>query len=244
MLSVTILTKNCESNLKETLESLKNFPEVVIYDTGSTDATLTVASSYPNTKIIQGNFQGFGPTHNVVSSLASHDWILSIDSDEILSKELEKEILELSLDPMYVYEVDRHNYFNNKWIRGCGGWYPDRIVRLYHRKTTHFTNDAVHEKILKKNLKVYPLSAPLLHVPYRSISDFLAKMQTYSTLFAEQNKGKKQSNLLKALLHGWAAFLKSYFLKKGFLEGSEGFIISAYNGHTAFYKYLKLKELS
>lgn len=244
MITVTVLTKNSQETLGATLQSLQKFPEVIVYDSGSTDATLEIAQKFPNTKIISGTFAGFGPTHNTASSLASHDWILSIDSDEVLTPQLSQEILALNLDPKHVYQIDRHNYFNGKWIRWCGGWYPDPVVRLYNRTATRFTDDAVHEKIITEKMVRIPLSAPLIHTPYRSIQDFLTKMQSYSTLFAEQHQGKKSSSMAKAIAHGSFAFLKSYLLKKGFLGGKEGFIISLYNGHTAFYKYLKLIELN
>ena len=213
MITVTILTKNCQETLAATLNSLRDFPEILIYDSGSQDQTLALAASYPNVKMVHGTFKGFGPTHNVASSLASHDWILSIDSDEVLTPELAKEILHLKLNPLCVYQLDRHNYFNGKWIRWCGGWYPDPVIRLYHRQHTAFTNDAVHEKVVVGALSVIPLSPPLRHTPYRSIDDFLSKMQTYSTLFARQNKGQKNSCIFKAIAHGWFAFLKSYLFK-------------------------------
>ncbi len=244
MITVTVLTKNSQETLGATLQSLQKFPEVIVYDSGSTDATLQIAQKFPNTKIISGTFAGFGPTHNIASSLATHDWILSIDSDEVLTPQLADEILALKLVPKHVYQIDRRNYFNGKWIRGCGGWYPDPVIRLYNRTSTRFTDDAVHEKVITEKMTCIPLFSHLVHTPYRSIHDFLAKMQSYSTLFAEQNQGKKPSSMTKAIAHGSFAFLKSYFLKKGFLGGKEGFIISLYNGHTTFYKYLKLAELN
>ncbi len=244
MISVTVLTKNSQESLAATLASLQKFSEVIVYDSGSTDRTFELAQKFPNVKIISGQFIGFGPTHNVASSLATHDWILSVDSDEVLTPELVEEILNLQLDPKNAYQIERHNYYNGKWIRWCGGWYPDPVVRLYNRNTARFTNDAVHEKIDVKDLIVTPLASPMIHTPYRTMGDFLSKMQAYSTLFAEQHKGKKSSSLGKAISHGSFAFIKSYLLKKGFLGGKEGFIISLYNGHTAFYKYLKLSELN
>lgn len=244
MISVTILTRNCEQTLRPTLQSLKSFSEVIVWDTGSTDSTLEIAKEFPNVKTVTGTFVGFGPTHNLASSQASHDWILSIDSDEVLSPELIDEIQQLKLNEDQVYSLNRKNFFNKKWIRWCGGWHPDRVVRLYHRQKTHFSDAQVHEKIISNHLKVVELNSSLLHTPYRNMSDFLSKMQTYSTLFAEQNRQKKSSCIWKAILHGWQAFIKSYFFKRGFLGGKEGFIISAYNGHTAFYKYLKLMEVN
>lgn len=240
MISVTLLTKNSSATVKQTLESLRSFAEVCVYDTGSSDETLPIAKTFPNVVIHQGEFIGFGPTHNAASALARYDWILSIDSDEVLSLELIEEIHALSLDPSCVYQILRHNFFNGKRIKGCAGWYPDPVVRLYHRKKTHFSNDAVHEKILP--LKICSLSSPLYHTPYRSIDDFLEKMQKYTHLYAAQNPDKK-SSFAKALLHSWYAFFKSYILKRGFLNGKEGYIISAYNGHTAFYKHLKKTKL-
>ncbi|KIC73286.1 Lipopolysaccharide core biosynthesis glycosyltransferase WaaE [Neochlamydia sp. TUME1] len=240
-ISVTILTKNSCQYLAQVLDSVSLFDEVLIYDTGSVDDTIKIAKSYSNVRVILATFEGFGPTHNKASAYAKHDWILSLDSDELATPAMIQEILATSLQEKVVYSFPRHNYFNNKFIRWCG-WYPDRQYRLYNRKETGFTNVQVHEAIIVKHMQHVPLNSPLIHYSYNSIADFLSKMQTYSTLFAEQNKGKKTASLSKALTHGIFSFLKSYILKRGFMGGYEGFIISAYNGHTAFYKYLKLYE--
>jgi glycosyltransferase involved in cell wall biosynthesis len=242
MMTATILAKDSAETLEATLRSLQSFPEVVVFDTGSKDATCEIALRFSNVRLIQGTFKGFGPTHNEASSSATYDWIFSVDSDEVLSPELAKEIASLSLSDSCVYSIPRHNYFRGKWIRCCAGWYPDRIVRLYNRKTTRFTDAAVHERVISDSLRVIPLTSPLLHTPYRSISAFLDKMQKYSTLFAEENCGKRNSSLTAAIVHAFFAFWKSYLLKRGFLGGAEGFIISLYNAHTAYYKYLKLAE--
>ncbi len=242
MITATILTKNSSETLEASLRSLQDFSEVLIFDTGSEDTTWEVAKKFPNVRLVQGMFRGFGPTHNEASSLATFDWIFSVDSDEVLSPELGQEIAELTLTDTCVYSLPRHNYFRGKWMRCCAGWYPDRVVRLYNRKSTRFTDDAVHEKIISDGLKVITLHSPLIHTPYRRISAFLDKMQTYSTLFAEANCGKRSSSLGKAIFHGFFAFWKSYLFKRGFLGGTEGLIISLYNAHTAYYKYLKLAE--
>jgi glycosyltransferase involved in cell wall biosynthesis len=241
MITATVLTKNSELYIEKVLEALKRFPEVLIYDSGSEDKTLQIAERFPNVIIHKGKFDGFGKTHNVASSLAQNDWILSIDSDEIVSTELTDEIFNLTLDNSTVYSFSRHNYYRKKFIKGCG-WYPDRVFRLYNRKTTSFTNALVHEAIIVDNLKTYDFKGPVMHFPYKSIQDFLSKMQLYSTLFAEQYKGKRKSSTAKALSRGLFSFFKSYFLKRGFLLGSQGFEISAYNGITAYYKYLKLRD--
>lgn len=243
-ISVTVLTKNCGGTLLATLQSLQAFSEVVVLDTGSNDDTLEIAGEFPNVKIHHALFNGFGPLHNEATRIASNDWVLSIDSDEIVTPELVREIQGLLLDPNSVYSIPRDNYFNGKLIRCCAGWYPDPVVRLYNRRKTRFSNDAVHEKVLREKMRVIPLQNSIKHTPYRTISDYLTKMQKYSTLFAEQNCGKKNSSLLKALVHGTIAFIKSYIFKRGIFGGKEGFIISLYNSQTAYYKYLKLAELN
>jgi glycosyltransferase involved in cell wall biosynthesis len=240
-ISVTILTKNSEKYLQKVLSALSVFDEVLIYDNGSSDKTLEIAREFSNTRICVGQFIGFGKTHNTASAAAKNDWIFSIDSDEEVTPALVQEIEAINLDKAHVYSIPRNNFFNGKWIKGCG-WYPDRQIRVYNRKATQFTNDEVHERVLSDGMEIVELRSPINHYSYESITDFLSKMQTYSTLFAKQNKGKKSSSTCKAVLHSWFAFFKSYILKKGFLDGKEGFIISRYNANTAFYKYLKLAE--
>lgn len=240
-ISVTILLKGFPRHLHRVLGALETFDEILLYDNGASKEALDICHRFSNAKVVQGPFLGFGKTHNKASALASHDWILSVDSDEVVSKELALEIGSLKLDSHCVYSIPRHNEYNGKWIRWCG-WYPDRVVRLYDRNTTSFSNSQVHEKVKKDRLQEVCLKMPLIHFSYENISDFLSKMQSYSELFAVEHTGKKSSSPLKALLHGFGAFLKSYFLKLGILDGYEGFLISSYNAHTAFYKYLKLYE--
>ncbi len=241
-ISVTILTKNSSLHIQKVLDSLQRFDEVVVYDTGSHDDTLIIAEQYPNVKISRGEFIGFGPTHNRATEQARHDWILSIDSDEVMTQDLVEEIAALQLRGSAVYSIARNNFYRGKWITGCG-WYPDRVVRLYNRRSTSFSDDLVHEKVILNQCTLRKLRAPLLHYPYHTIDDFLRKMQSYSTLFAQQNQGRKKGSFLQAIGHGLAACFKSYILKRGIMLGSEGLEISLYNGITAYYKYLKLRDL-
>ncbi len=241
MISAVLLTKDNQETLKKTLDSLVSFAEVVIVDTGSKDKTLVIASRYPNVKVYQTPFTSFGALRNKAASFASYDWICAVDSDEELSEKLICEIQATSLDENNVYAFPRLNFFNGKEIR-FSSWYPEEVVRLYHRKKCSFSDSLVHETLLFSHLRLERFHSPLYHTPYRSFEDFLQKMQLYSSLFAKQHQHKKKSSLTRALLHAFFAFFKSYFLKKGFLGGKEGLIISIYNCHTAFYKYLKLWE--
>ena len=241
MISVTILVKNGERRLKEVLNALSLFNEIILYDTGSTDQTLQIANQFPNVTVFQKEFNGFGLCHNDAAQLATHDWILSLDSDEVLSKELAQEIQNLSLNPRCVYALPFDNYYNGRQIKWCG-WYPEKHIRLYHKKETSFSKAMVHEGVICDGLKEITLNHSVNHYSYESISDFLIKMERYSTLFAQQYRNKRKSSPLIALRHALGAFSKSYFLKKGFMGGYEGFMISIYNAHTALYKYLKLYQ--
>ncbi len=241
MISVTVLTFNSEETLGACLRSLEAFDDVVILDTGSKDRTVEIAKSFSNVRVFFDKFCGFGQLHNVATSYAKHDWILSIDADEVMSPESINEIRSLSLDDKIVYGVLFRNYFNGKWIRFCG-WYPEHKLRMYNRRVTRFTDDFVHESIVTRGLKVVYLKQPVAHFSYRKISHFLTKMENYSELFGEQNRGKRKSSLSKAIAKSWAAFFRSYFLKRGFLSGKEGYIISRYQADVAYYKYLKLDE--
>jgi len=239
MISVCILTKNAASTLKKTLDSVRSFSEVIVLDNGSTDDTCAIAESYPNVRVHKTVFIGFGPLRNEAATLASHDWILSLDSDEVLSPAFFQEIQKHILDPNLAYVFPRHNFYNGKRIRGCG-WDPEYVARLYHRSKARFSDAQVHEELIAS--QVCRLTSPLLHTPYRSTADFLAKMQHYSTLFAQQYQHKRKSSFSIAMAHALYAFFRSYFLKRGIFCGAEGFVISFYNANTTFYKYLKLAE--
>lgn len=236
-----MLTKNNAKTLKKVLIAIKDFPEIIVIDTGSTDKTVEIAKSFPNVTFFSSPFSGFGILRNVGAKMANHDWIFALDSDEVVTNALAEEILSLSLQPDTIYEIPFENFFQGKQVKCCG-WYPESHIRIYNRKKTSFDEAFVHEGLLQNGCKVEKLTHTIHHTPYQGVDDFLVKMHRYSSLFAKQHKGKKKSSFLKALLHGGAAFFKSYLLKKGLFHGSTGFFISSYNASTAFYKYLKLME--
>lgn len=241
MITVCLLAKNSEATIAKALHSVQEFPEVIVLDNGSTDQTIPIAHGFPNVRVIHTVFKGFGPLRNEATSYASNDWILALDTDEEISPNLLEEIKGLKLTQDTVYSMPRKNTYNGKHIKGCG-WHPDRVIRLYNRQATKYTDAEVHESVITHRLEVKQLKSPLMHVPFRSTAEFLAKMQHYSTLYAKEHAGKKRSCLTKALTHSFFAFCRSYFLQRGFLLGAEGFIISLYNANTAFYKYVKLWE--
>lgn len=240
-ISITILTYNSEKTIETTLSSLQGFSDIVVLDSGSQDKTAEICKKFPQVRFLHHPFIGFGPMHNRATSLAKYDWILSLDSDESLKPSLKKEIFDISLDPTAVYSIERENYYRKKHIQGCG-WSPDRVIRLYNRTQTSFSNALVHESVVTNGLKVIPLKERILHTPCTSVSQFIKKIENYSNLYADEYKGKKRISSATPYLHSLFAFFKSYFLKKGFLDGWEGLEISLYNANCALYKYLLLKE--
>ena len=241
-ISVTILTKNSAACLAECLSALEAFDEVVIVDNGSTDDTISVASGFRNVTLYEHPFIGFGPLKNIAVDKASNDWILSVDSDEIVTPELTREILSLELDRKLIYAVERDNYYHRRLIRGCG-WQNDRVQRLFNRKRTRFDDKLIHEGLAnREGLKTELLQGRLRHYSYDNASQLVHKMQHYSTLWAEENQGRKKATPFKALLYGMITFFKSYVLKSGWQYGYEGLLISISNANGAFYKYIKLYE--
>lgn len=242
MISVVMIVKDGEKYLGDCLQSLASFDEVLLLDTGSTDRTMEIARGFKNVRIEQHEFIGFGPTKNKAAGLAKHDWVLSVDSDEVVSPELASEIQSLSLDDSQVYRFSRHSYYRGKFIKGCG-WYPDKILRLYNKKRTGLNDNQVHESVMvKEGMGITDLNGALRHYPYDSAGSLVNKLQFYSTLFAEQNQGKVKSSPWKAVSRGMAAFVKGYVIRKGFLDGYAGFHIAFCQGLATYLKYLKLYE--
>lgn len=242
-ISATILTKNSEMLLARVLAALEWCDEVVLLDTGSTDSTLAIAASFANVSLHQlnGPFAGFGHVRRRAVELARNDWILAIDSDEVVSPALAAEIAALPLDPLAVYSIPFRNYYRGRHITTCG-WSPDRHERLFNRTVTNFCTSAVHERVQTAALAVVPLRHAISHYSYRSVGEFLQKTSAYARLFAEQNRGRKQASPAKAAVRSLWAFFKSYVLERGVLQGGDGLTISVYKSQVVFWKYLMLHE--
>jgi len=237
-----MIVNNAQKTLDAVLSALHEFDEVVIYENNSTDKSAQIAKSYANVTYISGEFLGFGPTKNKAISYASHEWILSLDSDEILSETFVNNLKKTHLDDKSVYTILRTNYYKDRQIKHC--WGNDIIIRLFNKNKTKFTDKKVHEKIVADGLEIKALEGEVKHYPYSSISDFIVKLDKYSTIYAQDNAGKKSSSPLKAFANGSFSFLKTYFIKGGFLDGYAGLIIAFSHMATNFYKYIKLYELN
>ena len=241
-ISVTMLTKNSSRYIEACLSSLVDFDEVVVLDNGSTDDTLEIAQRFANVKIFTSEFIGFGPLKNLAQTHASHDWILSIDSDEVLTPELRQAIQNTIFDEQFIYGFNRLNHFKGQPVHCCG-WDKDTVKRIYNKTRTQFDNAQVHESIQMQGLTLTTIRGNLLHYSYDSIEELIDKLQKYSTLWAEQNYQKKTSSMFKAVYKSLFAFLKNYILQKGILHGGIGLLISVCAAFGVFAKYAKLNAL-
>ncbi|APC97391.1 glycosyltransferase family 2 protein [Francisella frigiditurris] len=237
-ISVTILTKNSSLHIRECLLALKEFSEIIVLDNGSTDKTLDIVKSFKNVKLFEYDFIGFGPLKRLATGYATNDWILSVDSDEIITEELLNKLKKLEKNKETVYSFKRLNHYNGRPIKGCG-WYPDEVKRLFNKKFTNFNTNMVHESVESKHVEL--IQGDIKHYSFRNISDLLQKLDKYTELYANANIGKKIS-LSKPFLSMFTMFIKSYFLKKGFKYGLDGFSISLCNALGAFFKHYKLIE--
>ena len=236
--SGVIIAHNSAATLADCLTSLARLDEVVVYENGSTDNTAEIAAGFPNVRLEQGEFKGFGPTKNHAASFAKHDWVLSLDSDEMASEELINEIAGLSLDdPHALYEVDRHNYFMGEHVKHSG-WGNDWLLRLYNRSCHGYNEAVVHENVIPAaDARVIRLRGPLRHQAVDRISQFLVKMDAYTELRVEE--GAKGCGPLVSLLKANWAFLRSYVMQLGFLDGWRGVVIAWGDASGVFYRCMK-----
>lgn len=240
-ISAVVLAKNNENTIRKTLESLQGFNDVVVYDNGSSDSTMQIAQEFPNVNLIQGEFKGFGWTKNNAASFAKNDWILIIDSDEVVDKELFEILQHKTLDEKCVYKLNFKAFYKDIQVKYCG-WNNQKIKRLYNKKQTQYNSNDVHEDIITEGFKIEELGGNVEHYSYHSISQFVIKADHYSTLFAQNNVGKKKSSPLKAYFNGFYSFIRTYIFKRGFLDGYVGLVIAFSHMVTNFYKYIKLYE--
>ena len=240
-LSIIIITKNEAGNIQACLDSVKFANEWIIVDSGSTDGTVEIARAAGATVIETSDWPGFGPQKSRALDAADGTWVLSIDADERVSAELQAEIraVLLTAQPADAYEIPRKSWYCGRFIEHAG-WSPDYVTRLFKRGSAKFSDDLVHERILV-NGSTGRLRTPLLHYSFRDFSQVLQKIDLYSTLSAQQRYAQgKRGSVGKAVLHGFAAFMRTYIFKRGFLDGSHGLALAISNAEGSYYRYLKL----
>lgn len=243
--SVYVLAFNEEDKIVDCLKSVLWADEVVLIDSYSSDKTAEIAESL-GARVVQVDFKGFGGIRVAGIAHTKYDWILSIDSDERCTANAKDEILKTINSPSSkdAYYIPRRNYFMGKKIRFCG-WYPDyRQPQLFRRgKMDYESKDQVHEGYKVKGRSGH-LKSPIIQIPFLNYSELIQKMDRYTELGAKKlfQKNKQASSLNIAVRSIWA-FFQTYFIKLGFLDGWQGFVIAFCNMEGTFFKYVKYKEM-
>ncbi len=244
--SAYIITYNEQHKIAAAVNSVIGWAdEVIVADSYSTDDTAKIAESL-GARVVQIPFSGFGKLRNDAIRHCQHPWIFSLDADERCTVAARDEILGIvnanDTGGPSAFFVPRRNYFMGQWIK-YSGWYPDyRQPQLFKTGTLTYSDDPVHE-VYTVDGEPGTLNNPIWQFPFENLAQMMHKANRYSTLGAQKLVNKKKGGLLTAISHGMVAFLRTYFLQRGFLDGRAGFAISTYNYMYTFYKYLKLAEL-
>ena len=247
LLSVTIITLNAAATLRQCLESVAWADEIIVVDSGSTDATRSIAEK-SGARIIHNDWPGYGAQKNFAVAQASHNWVLSLDADEWLSAELTHSIRALmkGIPPQHAYACKRCNRFMGRWLRHGEG-YPDTILRLFDRRHAAWSTDVIHEHVVCATPVGSPigiLSGDLMHESEAGLAAYLAKQNRYTSLQAAvlHQRGKR-ANLLQLLFSPPLRFIKFYFIRLGFMDGVPGLVHIAIGCFNSFTKYAKLREI-
>jgi glycosyltransferase involved in cell wall biosynthesis len=242
MISVIIITKNEEDNITRAIESVKWAGEIIVVDSGSTDRTIELAAK-AGAKTYNNKWNGYGKQKNFAAGLASGDWILSLDADEVISSKLADEITSAAKNPgrYTAYRIPRRLVFLDRVMR-WGGTRSDCQLRLFRKGSARFTEEPVHEKLVTE-CAIGILKGYMLHYSYRDLSDYFDRFNRYTQLDARKRfeAGRK--------FHFWLyfqpglKFFGMYVLRLGFLDGWRGFLWAALGAFYNFVKFMKLKEL-
>lgn len=241
-ISATIVTLNEERNIARAIESLRCVDEVVVVDSGSTDKTCAIATRL-GARVITEPWRGFAAQKNFASAQATHPWILSLDADEALTEELEAEILTLKQNgPRFDgYSMPRLTQYLGRWILH-GGWYPDCKVRIFHRDRAEWVGAYVHESV-RVNGTVDRFHGNLQHFTCDSLSAHMRSLDRYTTLAAQELQARNTEVPLRRLLvdPAWT-FFRTWVIRRGFLDGSQGLAIAWFAALYTFLKYAKARK--
>lgn len=243
-LSVIIITFNEAANIEACLDSVAFADEVIVVDADSTDGTVHLARQKGAKIHVTSDWPGFGQQKNRALNRAQMPWVLSLDADERVSSDLALQIRRALAEKKNVaFEIPRLTQFCGQWIRHCG-WSPDHVLRLFRRDVAHFSDDLVHERVLLNVSPAVPvgrMTTPLLHYSYPTPAHYWRKLEQYSQAWAQQRFALGQTtSMARAGLAGFAAFVRSYFFRLGFLDGAMGFAVCTMQAQAAFGKYFAL----
>lgn len=237
-ISAIVIARNEAGNIADCLAGLAFCDERIVVDGGSDDDTVAIAQQ-SGARVETHAWAGFGAQKNFALSLATGDWVLSLDADERVSEALAAEIARaVARGGCDGYEMPRLSTFCGRTMRHSG-WYPDYVLRLFRRGRARFSDDLVHERVVYDG-PVGRLSEPLHHAPVLRLEDALSRMDRYSTAGAEMLAASNRRVLfVSGIGHGLWTFVRSYILRGGFLDGSEGFLLAVANAEGTYYRYMK-----
>lgn len=246
--TATIITLNEAEHIGKACQSVAWADEILVVDSGSTDATREIAEA-SGARVIEREWPGFAAQKQFAAEQAQHEWIFSLDADEVVSPELHATIEDLLFTTEAKladgYSISRRAFYMGRWIHG-GGWYPDRQLRLYNKTKGRWEGAYVHESVrMNPDARVEVLAGDILHYPGSDAAEHHRLIgERYAPLAARQmfEQGRRTSPFGVAVV-GVAAFIRGFILKGGFRDGLAGFSIAAFAAHHAFLKYLMLWEL-
>lgn len=244
-LSVVIITFNEERNIEPCLKAASVVADdIVVLDSFSTDKTQEICNRY-SVRFFQHAFDDYVNQKNRATELATYNYVLSLDADEVLSNELTQSILQVKNNwTSPAYSLKRLTNYCGNWIKHCG-WYPDTKLRMWDRRLGKWQGEMIHESLEMNDQTMRPviLKGDLLHYSYHTIFEHIAQINKFTEIgaIADRKKGKK-SNLIKITVNPIWKFIHMYIIKKGFLDGYYGFVISINSAFATFIKYIKIRE--
>jgi glycosyltransferase involved in cell wall biosynthesis len=238
-LSAVLIVRNEARNLPACLRALEFCAEILVVDSGSSDTTVEVARHH-GARVVETHWRGFGPQKQFAVDQASHDWVLCIDADERVSGRLKDSIAAVLPAPTFsAYRFARCNRFMGRYLRHGEG-YPDWSLRLFDRRHAHWSDAAVHERVVT-NTPIGTLAGDLYHESAESLESYLEKQNRYSTLAADRALAAgKQATAIHLLLSPLLRFVKFYFLRAGFLDGVPGLVHILIGCYASFAKQAKM----
>ncbi len=243
-LSVAIIARDAARHIQACLESVAWADEILVSDSGSRDGTPEICRRQ-GARVVCEDWQGFGPQKNRCAERAAGPWVLSLDADERVSPELAasiRQVLEAGTD-LDAFALRRRNYFLGREVRH-GGWAPDYCLRLFRKGKARFSERRVHEHLVVPSGRVGRLAGPLEHFTYASIADYVARMDRYAALGAEQLRLEgRRARPADLLLRPPLTFARMLLLRQGWRDGTLGVVLAGLYACSTLLKYARLWEL-
>ncbi len=239
MLSVIIIAKNEEANIRRCLESIRWVDEIIVLDSGSTDNTVAIAKEYTH-KVFETDWQGYGIQKQRALAHATHEWVLNLDADECVDGVLKKAILlAISSSEHDAFRIPIRMCFYGKALRFSSS--PQRHIRLFKRQNAQYSTDIVHEKIvLPAQTRISQLKQPIMHHSFLDVEHALFKINRYSSYSAKiRINENRKTNFGQVILRTTWMFFRCYILQGGFLDGREGLLFALFNAQGSWYRGIK-----